>query len=151
MNTGKYTIDNLIKVLNEKTDKIKFDLNYEQKIEIKSENYFDIIPTILSKEILGFSLPCTENKIYTANQSWDLRTEDKIFLFLNNLDETTPFAVLYQNNQGNYQFKFEEPIVLDKLELDFKDSKGRPYNFFGLNYSINVQLEINNPVENLVI
>jgi len=151
VNTGKYTIDNLIKVLNEKTDKIKFDLNYEQKIEIKSENYFDIIPTILSKEILGFSAPCTENKTYTANKSWDLRTEDKIFLFLNNLDETTPFAVLYQNNQGNYQFKFEDPIILDKLELEFKDSKGRPYNFFGLNYSINVQLEINNPVENLVI
>ena len=151
INTGKYTIENLIKVLNEKTDKIKFDLNYEQKIEIKSENYFDIIPTILSKEILGFGAPCTENKTYTANKSWDLRTEDKIFLFLNNLDETTPFAVLYQNNQGNYQFKFEDPIILDKLELEFKDSKGRPYNFFGLNYSINVQLEINNPVENLVI
>ena len=30
--------------------------------------------------------------------------------------------------------------------MSFKDSKGRPFNFYGLNYSINIQLEINDPV-----
>ena len=54
-----------------------------------------------------------------------------------------PFAVLYFNNQSPQQFRFEEPIELDKLELTFKDSKGRLFNFYGLGYSLNIQLEIN--------
>ena len=78
-----------------------------------------------------------------------MRIEEKIYLFINNLDESTPFAVLYTNNQGNYQFKFEEQIKLDNLELSFKDSKGRPFNFYGLNYSLNIQLEINNLIEEI--
>lgn len=75
----------------------------------------------------------------------------KIFLFINNIDNTTPFAVLYTNNQGNNQFKFEELIKLDKLELSFRDSNGRPFNFYGLKYNLNIQLELNNPVEEIFI
>ena len=82
---------------------------------------------------------------------WDLRIEEKIFLFINNLDDSTPFAVLYTINQGNYSFKFEELIKLDKLELSFRDSNGRPFNFYGLKYNLNIQLEINNPVEEINI
>ena len=74
-----------------------------------------------------------------------------MFLFLNNIDYSTPFAVLYINNQGNYQFKFEKPIILNKLDLSFKDSKGRPFNFYNLTYSLNIQLEIENPIEELSI
>ena len=151
LNSGKYVIDNLIKKLNTKSEKYKFELNDEQLIEIKSEEPFEIIPTPLSKEILGFTLPCVEKNEYISVKPWDLRIEEKIFLFINNLDDSTPYAVLYTNNQGNYQFKFEEPILLDRLELSFKDSKGRPFNFYGLPYSLNIQLEIDNPIEELHI
>jgi hypothetical protein len=151
LNSGKYVIDNLIKKLNSKSEKYKFELNDEQLIEIKSEESFEIISTPLSKEILGFTLSCTEKNEYISVKPWDLRIEEKIFLFINNLDDSTPYAVLYTNNQGNYQFKFEEPILLDRLELSFKDSKGRPFNFYGLPYSLNIQLEINNPIEELYI
>ena len=151
LNSGKYVIDNLIKKLNTKSEKYKFELNDEQLIEIKSEEPFEIISTPLSKEILGFTLSCTEKNEYISVKPWDLRIEEKIFLFINNLDDSTPYAVLYTNNQGNYQFKFEEPILLDRLELSFKDSKGRAFNFYGLPYSLNIQLEINNPIEELYI
>ena len=151
LNSGKYVIDNLIKKLNTKSEKYKFELNEEQLIEIKSEELFEIIPTQLSKEILGFTLPCVEKNEYVSVKPWDLRIEEKIFLFINNLDDSTPYAVLYTNNQGNYQFKFEEPILLNRLDLSFKDSKGRPFNFYGLPYSLNIQLEINNPIEELHI
>jgi predicted transcriptional regulator len=30
----------------------------------------------------------------------------------------------------------------------FKDSKGRPFNFYGLTYSLNVQVEINEAAGN---
>ena len=149
LNSGKYSIDNLIEKLNTKSEKYKFELNVEQIVEISSNELFEIIPTVLSKEILGFTSICKDETKFIADKSWDLRIEEKIYLFINNLDESTPFAVLYTNNQGNYQFKFEEQIKLDNLELSFKDSKGRPFNFYGLNYSLNIQLEINNLIEEI--
>ena len=82
---------------------------------------------------------------------WDLRIEEKIYLYINNINDSTPFAVLYTNNQGNNPVKFEELIKLDKLELSFRDSNDRPFNFYGLKYNLNIQLEINNPVEEIFI
>jgi hypothetical protein len=151
LNSGKYSIDNLIEKLNTKSEKYKFELNVEQIVEISSNELFEIIPTVLSKEILGFTSICKDETKFIADKSWDLRIEEKIYLFINNLDESKPFAVLYTINQGNcnYQFKFEEQIKLDNLELSFKDSKGRPFNFYGLNYSLNIQLEINNLIEEI--
>jgi hypothetical protein len=144
--SGKYTIEELVKGLN-KNEKIKFNLNLEEKIEINSDNTFDISITPLSKEVLGFTSSQIGQNFYVADRVWDLRIEEKAYLFLNNIDDTTPFALLYPNNQGNYQIKFEQPTTIDNLELVFKDSKGRLFNFNGLNYSINIQLEIINPEE----
>ena len=76
-----------------------------------------------------------------------MRINDKVYLFINNVEESVPFAVLYTGNQAVQQFKFDEPIELDNLEIEFKDSKGRPFNFYGLTYSINVQLELSEPME----
>ena len=147
LSSGKYTIEELLRELNKKSDKYLFSLNLEQKVEIKSDDTFDILNTSLSKDVLGFTNTCVGQREYTADRLWDLRIEDKAYLYLNNIDDSTPFALLYPNNQGNYQFKFEDPTTIDNLELVFKDSKGRLYNFYGLNYSLNVQLEICNPDE----
>ena len=151
LNSGKYLIDNLIEKLNTKSKKFKFELNEEQIVEINSEESFEIIPTPLSKEILGFTLDCEGKSKYIGDKPWDLRIEEKVFLFINNLDDSTPFAILYTNNNGNYQFKFEKPNILDNLDLSFRDSKGRSFNFYGLPYSLNIQLEIDNPIEELHI
>jgi len=147
LNSGKYKIDDLLGVLNKKSN-LTFELNYEEKVEVKSENEFEIIPTPLSVEVLGFTeTPSELANEYVANKTWDLRVEDKVYLFINNVEENIPFAVLYTGNQAVQQFKFDEPIELDNLEIDFKDSKGRPFNFYGLTYSINVQLELSEPIE----
>jgi hypothetical protein len=151
LNSGKYSIESLLEKLNTKSEKYKFELNVEQIVEISSDESFEIISTALSKEVLGFTSICKDNTKFIADKSWDLRIEEKIFLFINNIDNTTPFAVLYTNNQGNYQFKFEELIKLDKLELSFKDSNGRPFNFYGLKYNLNIQLELNNPIKKINI
>jgi hypothetical protein len=147
LNSGKYKIDDLLGVLNKKSN-LTFELNYEEKVEIKSENEFQIISTPLSMEVLGFTETSSElANEYIANKTWDLRVEDKVYLFINNVEENIPFAVLYTGNQAVQQFKFDEPIELDNLEIEFKDSKGRPFNFYGLTYSINVQLELSEPME----
>jgi hypothetical protein len=147
LNSGKYKIDDLLGILNKKSN-LTFELNYEEKVEIKSENEFQIISTPLSMEVLGFTETSSElTNEYIANKTWDLRVEDKVYLFINNVEENIPFAVLYTGNQAVQQFKFDEPIELDNLEIEFKDSKGRPFNFYGLTYSINVQLELSEPME----
>ena len=151
LNSGKYSIESLLEKLNTKSEKYKFELNVEQFVEISSDESFEIISTPLSKEILGFTSICKENTKFIADKSWDLRIEEKIFLFINNIDNTRPFTVLYTNNQGNDSIKFEELIKLDKLELSFKDSNGRPFNFYGLKYNLNIQLELNNPIEEIFI
>jgi hypothetical protein len=157
LNSGKYKIEDILSILSNKSN-LTFELNYEQKVEISSKKknnddseepeIFDIVPTILSKEILGFVNNCSTKHSYVADRTWDLRIEDKIYLFINNIDETVPLGVLYLGNQAVQQFRFEEPVNLDRLELHFKDSKGRPFNFYGLTYSLNIQLEINDVDDN---
>jgi hypothetical protein len=151
LNSGKYSIESLLEKLNTKSEKYKFELNVEQIVEISSDESFEIISTPLSREVLGFTSICKDNTKFIADKSWDLRIEEKIFLFINNIDNTRPFTVLYTNNQGNDSIKFEEVIKLDKLELSFKDSNGRPFNFYGLKYNLNIQLELNNPIEEINI
>ena len=152
LNSGKYSIESLLEKLNTKSEKYKFELNVEQFVEISSDESFEIISTPLSKEVLGFTSICTENSKFIADKLWDLRIEEKIYLYINNLDDSKPFAVLYKNDQGNSEhYNFSELIKLDKLELSFRDSNDRPFNFYGLKYNLNIQLELNNPVEEIFI
>ena len=139
--SGKYTIDILLNELNKQNEEFNFILTFDEKIKITSNDCFDIINTPLSKEVLGFINTYISKNNYISDRIWDLRIEDKAFLFLNNINDA-PFAVLYPNNNTDYHFKFEDPITLENLELVFKDSKGRLFNFYGLNYNINIQLEI---------
>ena len=161
LKSGKYKIEDVLSILGNKTGLI-FNLNYEQKVEISlkkekivEENEinktFDIIPTTLSIEILGMTSASTNNNTYTAEKTWDLRIEDKIYLFINNIEEKIPLAVLYLGNQAVQQFRFEEPINLNRLELHFKDSKGRPFNFYNLSYNLNIQLELNDTNHNELV
>ena len=85
-------------------------------------------------------MECSDNNSYIANNLWDLRIEDKIYLFINNINNNIPFALLNYNDIPNAIFNFNEPVTLDKLELNFKDSKGRAINFYGLRYSLNIEL-----------
>jgi hypothetical protein len=155
LNSGKYKIEDLLNTLNKKGN-YKFQLNFEEKVEISNKdeddkNTFEILSTPLSVEVLGFIKKYNDNTNYIADRTWDLRIEDKLYLFLNNINDEIPFAVLYLGNQAVQQWKFEEPFNLEKLEVEFKDSKNRPYNFYGLQYNINVQLEISDPKENDLI
>ena len=140
--SGKYTIDNLITVLNNNIIKtiqdsdIKLYVNSEQNIVIESEKEFILIETILLKENFGFITKNDISNSYTSDRIWDLRIEDRVYLYLNNLSDDIPFGILYFNGLSPCQFKFENPYKLDKLEIVFKDMKGRPFNFHNLPHSL---------------
>jgi hypothetical protein len=151
LNTGKYTIDELIFLLNEKiktiNKKLSISVNKEQKILFESSILTDkinIITTMLSKDNLGF-INDTNNTLnkhsYISDNIWDLRIDNKVYLYLNNLSNDIPFGILYFNGESVSQFKFKEPFNLNNLEIIFKDSKGMLYNFYNLPHSLTFLIE----------
>ena len=145
---GKYNIDDLIYSINEEISKqkpnIKLFLNKQQKVIISSEEESDIIniiPTQLSQYNLGFINEIKLGHSHTANKIWDLRMDDKVYLYLNNLSEEVPFGLLYFNGKSVSQFKFQKPFNLDNLEIMFKDSIGNQYNFYDLPHNLSFIIE----------
>jgi len=145
---GKYTIDELIDslntdLINKNLNEINIKLNKQQKVVIESSNeeIFSIISTNLSTDNLGFIETCNDNQIYIANRIYDLRMNDKVYLFLNNLSDEVPFGILHFNGKSVCQFKFEKPFNIDKLEIEFKDSKGLPINFYNLQHNLSFMIE----------
>ncbi len=100
-----------------------------------------ILPTTLSTDNLGFTLSNESKQIHIADRIWDLRLIDKIYLFLNNLSDEVPFGILHFNGKSVCQFKFEKPFNIDKLEIEFKDSKGLPVNFYNLPHNLSFMIE----------
>jgi len=148
LSTGKYTIDELITILNQKIKQINetlsININVEQKVIFESSNTEDtitIINTMLSKENLGFLVNIENKNIQISDKCWDLRIDNKVYLYLNNLSEDIPFGILYFNGTAVSQFKFEKPFNLNNLEVIFKDSYGMPYNFHNLPHSLTFLIE----------
>ena len=146
--TGKYEIYDLIHYLNEEVKKIfnniYININIQQKVVIGSDNDTDnitIIPTLLTEINLGFTGDNKNKNKHTASNLWDLRIEDKVYLYLTNLSEEVPFGLLYFNGQSVSQFKFQEPFNLDHLDILFKDSRGFEYNFYNLSHSLSFIIE----------
>jgi hypothetical protein len=146
LNNGKYCIESLLNKLNEKLKEINNNLtiylNDEQMVILESSNEEDKIlvnQTILSNYNLGFDLNQEEltNKVI-GTKPWDLRMEDRVYLYLTNLADNVPFGVLYLNNQTEQvcQWTFESPYKLNELNLRFKDSRGLDYNFNGLEHTL---------------
>jgi len=145
INKGNYTIETLLGVLNSKLENIKLALTLEQTIMIESTNneQFEIIQTPLSRYNLGFINECSNNMSYTSDNIWDLRVDNKVYLYITNLSDTIPFGILFYNGESNSEFKFEEPISLNNLDIVFKDSKGYDYNFYNLSHSLSFSLTTN--------
>ena len=145
--SGKYLIDELINYINDNNeDNIKLSINYNQKIIIETSNENDIISIVsthLSTYNLGFITTIENNKLI-ANNTWDLRINDKVYLYLNNISDNIPFGILYYNGQSISQFKFQNPFNLDKLEIDFRDSYNNNINFYNLPHTLSFLIEKQN-------
>ena len=114
--------------------------NFTKKIKINSNINYKLISTSLIKNNLGFI-----NLQQIADNTWDLRLDSKVYLFLQNLSDNIPFGILYfvKNNLSICNFNFTESIVLDKLEIVFADENGLEYNFYNLPHELNFVIEKN--------
>ena len=145
INKGKYDIETLIDALNKKMETFKILLLTDQHIKIESTDneQFEIVPTVLSQNVLGFTSTMIDNNEYISDNICDLRIDNKIYLYLTNLSDTVPFGILFNHGNSYSDFKFENPINLDKLEILFKDSDGYQYNFYNLPHSLSFLIHKN--------
>ena len=143
--TGKYTIEDLISAINSLigNENIKFSITTGQKIliEVFNDLSLELKSTLLLKNNLGFININEKKNKYIADNTWDLRIPDKVYLYLRNLSEDIPFGILYFNGNSVSQFKFEELFNLDKLEIVFKDLNGYDYNFYNLPHTLSFLIE----------
>jgi hypothetical protein len=110
-----------------------------QKIKIKSELDFTIIKTNLSTINLGIYNEDTGKEII-ADNIYDLRIDNKVYLFLNNIT-TTPFAILNPNNTIiESETIFENEVVINYLDILFKDSNNNEVNFYNIKHYLNIQV-----------
>jgi hypothetical protein len=145
INTGFYTIDQLILALNSNQRDMVFELDsLTQKIIINSDNEFIIIKTTLSTEVLGLKDSSEKSSNFMASKIWDLRIDNKVYLFLSNINDK-PFAVLSPTNSvSDSEIKFEKPITLQFLDIIFRDSKGNIINFYNMKHYLNMQITVVN-------
>jgi hypothetical protein len=143
--SGKYDIADLIYRLNELLLEynIKLSISIEQKIIIESDNNFELIETNMIKYNLGFTKigEYVIKNNYISENVWDLRIDDKVYLYLSNLEDETPFGVLYFTGHSVSQFKFQNPFNLNKLDIIFKNSYGGLYNFHNLPHILSFLIE----------
>ena len=141
LDNGYYTITDLIEILNKKSN-LKFELSINQKVKVSAENNFSIKESILLNKVLGFEDKLEDSNEYIAENIYDLRVDNKVYLYLKNLNNTEPFGVLHFHGQSICEFKLNNPINLDYLEIEFRDSDNNLYNFYNLPHYLSFQLEV---------
>ena len=80
-------------------------------------------------------------KEHLADNTWDLRLDNKVYIYLSNLSNAIPFGILYFNNISICNFKFESSYTLSNLEIEFKDENGIEYDFCNLPHELNFVIE----------
>jgi hypothetical protein len=153
---GKYTIESLISYINDESrnSDLDFKLNINQKITISSSNNFVVDFNNLMTNVIGFkdnNVPTLiDNKyIIEADNTWDLRVNDKLFLYITNINDD-PISILYFNGNCESQIQFEEPIELSQLDIELRDVYGNLYDFNNLKHTINFQFELTNQFNDIV-
>jgi hypothetical protein len=141
LDNGYYTITDLIEILNKKSN-LNFELSINQKVKVSCDNIFSIEKSVLLNKVLGFEERLEGEKEYNAAKLFDLRVDNKVYLFLKNLNATEPFGVLHFHGQSICEFRLNNPINLDYLEIEFRDNNDNVYNFYNLPHYLSFQLEV---------
>ena len=138
--TGLYNIDQLLNSINELQNDLIFELdNLSQKVKIKSEKEFELNYSELINSNLGFIEFDNQINFCQATNMYDLRIDNKIYLFITNINEA-PFCIITPNNT-NYDSEifFDNPITINSLDISFKDSKNNDINFYDIKHYLNFQ------------
>jgi hypothetical protein len=144
---GMYNIETLLNELNQNED-LNFSVDIQQKITIKSNNNFVILPNNFTNK-LGFNyIPEGNITTITASRIYDLRPISKLYLFIKNINSDKPVSILNFNGTGVCDLKFNEPITLSNLDLQFYTDENALYDFNEMYYNLSFIVSIvdNSPI-----
>ena len=145
LHKGFYTIQEIIEKLNLNQNNLVFELNsVNQKIKVTSNSKFNIVPTTFSMVCLGFKSNCNNNNIYNADTTYDLRINNKVYLYFKNISDD-PISIITPNtNIYDSEILFENVVKLNYLDISFKDEYNNDYNFYNISHYIHLNLITNN-------
>jgi hypothetical protein len=139
VNKGNYIINRLLKELT--TDDITFSLDVDEMVTITSTKNITLLECNLLN-CLGFNTNMSGNNI-KAERIYDLRYNNKILLYIRNIDKDYPVGVLYNNNmETSIELNFNNMLSLDSLELELRDENNDIYDLNGLDCRISFMLGI---------
>ena len=143
LSPGYYTIDEIIVNLNLNQKDLLFELNsVSQKVQVVSESNFNIVPTTLSIINLGFKSNYNNNNTYFADTIYDLRINNKVYLYFKNISNEPISIIMPNTNIYDSEILFENPVKLNHLDIAFKDENENDYNFYNISHYIHLNLII---------
>ena len=138
---GKYTVEQLLQQLNEKTELV-FSIGFNQKIKVSYDKPFKLHPTELTKENLGLlAEPDNISKEFTAQSIFDLREPSYFLLYIDNIDPSNPLAILNIGGTSFGKIELDSPVTLSQLDIRIVDEKGKLVDFQGRYHSLTFVLE----------
>ena len=142
---GKYIIEDIIEILNKNSNNnFTLFLNTEQKIKIESDKNIILENTELILKNLGFKTFELSDGFLISDNTWDLRLNDRIYLYLDNISDIKFGNLSYNLTESISLFKFESICNFDKLHIHFKDTDDNEVSFYNLPHSLNMLFEIIN-------
>ena len=156
---GNYTIENLIEIINKilNQDNIDIKLNGDSTITIGKLNQKDTTtPLTLYTdfshyqnnilELFGFDdkQDCINSMEFTSKKPYDIRSDKTIQVYITNVSETQPLCKIMVGSHkiSNFLKKLSTPLKnIEKLNIEFKDSKGRLVYFGNKNITLELSLK----------
>lgn len=141
---GLYNIENLLNKLNENQDLI-FSIGFNQKIKISSDNEFVLVESNLLKNNLGFKEIIEEKiKEIEADNLYELRQPSYFLLYIDNIDNNSPLAILNINGNSFGKIELNQPSELEHLDIRIVDENNNLVEFENRYHTLNFKLEIYN-------
>jgi len=73
-----------------------------------------------------------------------LRIDNKVYLYFNNIS-VSPFAILNTlNSYNDAEITFENVVLIEYLDIIFKDQRDNILNFYNMHHYLNIQISIHN-------
>jgi hypothetical protein len=156
---GNYTADYLVEIMNKVLNQDNIDIKINQGnnfITIGKISGSESIPLTLYTdyshyqnnilEIFGFETKqeCSNGSSFTSKKSYDLRSDKVVQIFLTNINDTQPLCkiMLGSNRINSYMQKLSSPLnELNNLQIEIKDSKGRPIYFGDKSITLEISLK----------
>lgn len=151
---GKYTIDDLVGMINKLINKLDITLHNKNNSYaiLKSKSKFDIIVTGNSLfPNLGFLVTATNKNKHVGTQHVDLEYDKFVNLFITNINNDIPVMQYIIGSQNQSKIISFDPVIkeLTNINLKILNSKGDIYNPI-MNFSVQLVIHYINNKQNAV-